>query len=105
MKPILRFICIYSAVSLIAAIGLLVDTWPRYPTSPIEWGLLLVIALPVTVLGEWLVDGTRKNSLSRAIENKTRAARFAWLRIGYHLALYVLFAVCAIGLFYWLQAP
>jgi hypothetical protein len=105
VSSILRYIAVYLIVSLLAALALLVDTWPHYPRSLRSWALLLVIALPVTVLGDWLSDSALSNSLSLAIETRTRGARVSWLRIGYYLALYVLFAICAVAALYWLESP
>jgi hypothetical protein len=67
--------------------------------------LLLVIALPVTVLGDWLSEPALSRSLSLAIEARTGGSRISWLRVGYYLALYVLFAICAVAALYWLESP
>jgi hypothetical protein len=67
--------------------------------------VLLIIALPMTVLGEWLSDRALHSSLSLAVDARTRRSQFSWLRIGYILALYLLFAMCAVAIFYWLQSP
>ncbi|MGH8298071.1 MAG: hypothetical protein ACRES6_02160 [Steroidobacteraceae bacterium] len=105
MSRILRFISIYLVVSLLAAVALLVDTWPQYPRALIQWLLLLVIAFPVTILGDWLSDQALSSSLSLVIEARTKGSQISWLRIGYYLALYVLFAICAVAVLYWLQSP
>jgi len=105
IRSILRYIAAYLIVCLLAAAALLVDTWPHYPRSLRAWALLLVIALPVTVLGDWLTDSALSGSFSLASEARTRGSRIAWLRIGYYLALYVLFAICAVAALYWLQSP
>lgn len=100
-----RYIAVYLIVSLLAALALLVDTWPHYPRSLRPWALLLLIALPVTVLGDWLSDSALSHSLSLAIEARTKGSRISWLRVGYYLALYVLFAICAVAALYWLESP
>lgn len=105
LSRILRFISIYLIVSVLAAVALLVDTWPIYPRSLLRWILLLIIAVPVSVLGEWLSDGALSCSLSLAVEARTRGSQFSWLRIGYYLALYALYAICAVAILYWLQSP
>lgn len=105
LSRILRFISIYFIVSVFAAAVLLANTWPLYPHSLFQWILLLIIAVPVTVLGEWLSDCALSNSLSLAIEARTRGSRLSWLRIGYYLALYVIFGICAVAILYWIQSP
>jgi hypothetical protein len=105
VSQIFRFIWVYLTVSLLAALELLVDIWPQYAHSLLPWALLLVIALPVTILGDWLSNRALSTSLSLAIEARARGSRISWLRIGYCLALYVLFAICAVAILYWLQSP
>ena len=102
---ILKFAAIYLIVSVFSAVALLIDTWPLYPRSVVQWLVLLIIALPVTVLGEWLSDGALHSSLSLAVDARTRRSQISWLRTGYVLALYLLFAMCAVAIFYWVQSP
>jgi len=103
-KRLLHFSSIYALISALAAGALLIDTWPSYPRSFLQWGLLLLIGLPVTVLGDWLSDRALSNSLARAIEGRTKDSQLSWLRIGYYLALYMLFAICAVAVLYWLES-
>jgi hypothetical protein len=78
--------------------------WPHHPKSLFDWALLFLIALPVTVLGEWLTDGLVNNPLSAIIECGTRRSGFSWTRIAYYLAIYILLAIAAVALFYGAQA-
>jgi hypothetical protein len=103
VMAVLRFNRVYLIVSLFAAAALLVDTWPQHPKSLLHWALLLLIALPVIVLGEWLTDGLVNNPLSEIIERGTRRSSFSWARIAYYLAIYVLFGIAAVTLFHWAQ--
>jgi hypothetical protein len=105
LKRVLRFAAIYLIVSVIAAVALLINTWPLHPHSIPHWALLFVIALPITLLGEWLSDRALHSSLSLAVEARTRNSRFSWLRVGYILALCILFAICAVIILYWLYSP
>jgi hypothetical protein len=102
-RPVLRFVSTYLILSAFAATALLIDTWPHQPRSFLQWALLLVIALPVTVLGDWLSEHTLSNPLARVAVSRTKRVRFSWLRIGYCLALYILFAICVVALLYWFQ--
>jgi hypothetical protein len=97
------FIPVYLIVCTLAAFALLVDTWPRVPRSWLTWGLLPVVALPVTVLGDWLSDNALSTSLSLATAHRARRSRLAWVRFGYCLAMYILFAVCTVFVLHWLQ--
>jgi hypothetical protein len=95
----------YLLVAALAAAALLVDTWPRYRRPVLEWVLLLVIALPVTVFGDWLTDGALSSLVSLVIDTRRRGPRPSWVRILYSLACYVLFAICTVTVLYWLQMP
>jgi len=104
LKKIFRFAVIYLILSALAALGVLIDTWPRYPHSVIQWSILLIIALPLSVLGEWLADRTLRSRMSHAVENRTKGAELSWLRVGYLLALTIVFTVCAVLIFHWLHS-
>lgn len=105
LRQRVHFILMYVLVATFAAIALLIDTWPRYPRSWLEWGLLLVIAFPVAVLGDWLTDRALSYPVSLALEARKRSKRFPWGPLGYSLALYVLFAICTVAVLYWLEFP
>jgi hypothetical protein len=54
-----RFLTIVSAwvvLSVIVAAGFLLSFWPHHPHSPLGWLLLVLIALPLAALGEFLGD-------------------------------------------------
>ena len=70
-----------------------------------EWVLLFAIALPVTLLGEWLGDGLMDNPLTVRIEHKTRNSKLSGARVAYFVAMLVLLAICAVALLYWTQSP
>jgi hypothetical protein len=101
LKKVIRFLLIYLALSSFAVVALFIDTWPHYPHGPLDWGLLFVIALPVTLLGEWLSDNALSSSLSLAVEARAKGHQLSWLRVSYYLALYILFAICAVAAYYW----
>jgi len=94
----------YLIVAVLAASALLIDTWPLYPRSVLEWALLAIITLPVTVLGDWLSDRALSSPLAPT-PGGARSKRRSWLRVGYCVALYVLFAICAVVILYWLEFP
>jgi hypothetical protein len=83
----------------------LIPKRPHHPTSILEWVLLFSIALPVTLLGEWLGDGLMDNPLTVRIERKTRSSKLSGARIAYFVAMLVLLAICAVALLYWTQSP
>lgn len=101
LKSLLRFVMVYLIVSAFASIALLADTWPYHPTSLPAWSFLFVVAIPVTVVGEWLAEGVLNNPVSASVERRTRQTAFSWTRVAYYLAVYVLLGICAVTLYYW----
>ena len=102
-RRIFHLTAMYLLVSVFAAAALLIDAWPAHPQSLVQWAPLFVITLPVTVLGDWLTDNGLRG-LSHAALTRTRSLQPPWLRLGYLLALYMLFSICAVALFYWLES-
>ena len=102
---LLRFIAWYLAFSGIAALSLLVMSWPRHPSSAGEWLTLAVCALPVTLLGEGLGELLFGNRKSNTRKSSTQS-RFSLWRV----LVGVLFLAVVVGLilaiFIWMnQAP
>jgi hypothetical protein len=56
LKKIFYLAVIYLVVSAFAAVELLITTWPAYPHSGLQWAILLIIAGPVSAVGEWVAD-------------------------------------------------
>ena len=56
-----RFLGFYIALSLICAPILLLQLLPFYPRSALGWAILVVAAIPVTVLGELIGNLLFKN--------------------------------------------
>lgn len=73
------------------------------PQSPAGW-LLLLLALPVMVLAEWLGEQIfGRNPVSRAIEARTAGQRFSWLRIGWWLCQYLAGVGVVLAVWYWIE--
>jgi len=89
MRPF-RILLGYLIVATIAAALLLVDLWPWHPTSWRVWLLLVAIALPVLIVGEWFGEALFNNPLSHSVGRATASRSFSWLRIGYLLGLALL---------------
>jgi hypothetical protein len=89
MRPF-RFLLICVIIALVAAGLLLLDLWPWHPTSWRAWLLFFVIALPVTIAGEWLAEAVLNNPLSKSVDRATTGRSFSWYRIGYLLGLALL---------------
>lgn len=104
MRRVLKFLGCYIGFSLIAAIGLLLFSFPNYPKSPIGWGLLLLLALPLTLAGELFGDAVWRNPVAKNIELRTPKHCFSWLRISYVFISVLLIFGLAWGISYYLVA-
>jgi hypothetical protein len=58
---LLLYMAIYISVSVFAAAMLLLDTWPKPPTSPVDWILLLSL-VPAAATSPRLANPLRRGS-------------------------------------------
>ena len=89
MRP-LRFLLGYLVVALVAAGLLLLNLWPWHPSSWRTWLLFVVLALPITIVVEWLGETVLNKLLSKSVDRATASRSFSWLRIAYLVALVLL---------------
>jgi hypothetical protein len=100
MRRTFRFASVYLSVLAFATTMVLVDTWPEPPGTLIEWLLLLVMIVPVTLIGEWLSEGVLGSSLASAMGG--RLPKLRWSRIAYYLTMCLLFATATVSIFEWI---
>jgi len=89
-RTVLHFMGVYLSVAVLASFAVL---GPVEHRSPLTGLLVLVIALPVTALGKWLVD-------SAALKVR---ARFSWPGLLYLVGSCLLLALCTVLIFDWTQ--
>lgn len=102
MRRPFRFASVYLSVLAFAGTMVLVDTWPEPPDTIIEWLLLFVMIVPVTLVGEWLTEGVLGSSLVSALGGRGRLPKVRWSRIAYYVAMCMLFATTTVSIFEWL---
>lgn len=83
MARLLKIIAKYITLSAIAAILVLLEVFPTHPTTASGWGLLLVLALPLTIVGELVGEALWRNRLAQAVEAGTKERSFSVLRVLY----------------------
>ncbi len=100
MKALLRIAVVYVAISIALGALALLQSFPARPTTWVGWLLLFALALPVTLIGEFVGDALFRNPVSRAVERNTQGQAFSWLRVvmGLALMLFVFATVLAAGL-------
>jgi polyferredoxin len=90
MARLLKIIVAYIALSAIAAVFILIGLFPWHPITAGGWGLLLVLALPLTIVGELIGEALWRNRLAQAVEKKTKERSLSGLRILYALVVMLL---------------
>lgn len=101
MRKFFLLLCWLTVLAAIAGFGMLLSVFPRHPQTFKGWVWLFVLALPITLLGEFLGDRLWKNRLAQTIEQRTANQTLSLLRIAYGLAvmLFVLVAAFSLGVF------
>ena len=101
MTRLLKIIAVYIALSAIAAVGALIEIFPKHPTTAAGWALLLLLTLPLVIVGELIGAALWRNRLAQAIEAKTKGRALSGWRILYALAamLLLFILVFAVGQF------
>ena len=99
MTRVIKIAGIYVALSAIAAIGVLIGVFPKHPTTLNGWLLLLALALPLTIAGEFVGEAIWHNRIAKAIESQTVGRNLSVLRVLYaFVAMLLLFGlVFAVG--------
>jgi hypothetical protein len=92
---------IYISVSVFATALLLFDTWPKPPSSPVEWLLLFLMIVPVVLIGEWLSGGVLRNALLGVNGDGTQSFHMRWWRVFYYSVMCILFATTTVAIFEW----
>ena len=95
------FIVVYTSIAVFATALLLLDTWPRPPSSSTEWLTLFVMVLPVVLVGEWLSNGLLKNALSAISDRETQSFQRRWWHVFYYTVMCILFATATVSIFEW----
>jgi hypothetical protein len=87
-----------AVVMIVAAGGLLFMLYPWHPTTPLGWALVVVLALPVMVAGEWLGNVVLGNRFARSIGRDQPPGRISWARIAYGAAALLVVAASVFGI-------
>ena len=101
MKRLLTIAGIYLSLSAVAAVGVLMGAFSKHPTTVNGWVLLLLLALPLTIVGELIGEVIWRNRIAHAVEENTTGQSLSGLRILYALvAMLLLFGlVFTVGYF------
>jgi len=102
MERLLTFIGLYVALSVVAAIALLAGIFPQYPKTLGGWALLLALALPLTLAGEFVGEFFWRNRIAQAIATRSSGSSLSLLRLSYAFAVMLLCFALAVGIHSWL---
>jgi len=102
MERLLTFVALYLLLSAIAVAVLLAGAFPSYPKTVAGWALLFALALPLTLVGEFVGEFFWRNRIASAIVARSSGSSLSLLRISYAFVVMLLFFVVAFGIHYWL---
>jgi hypothetical protein len=81
MKSAVKFVLACMLLSCLLGGLTLIQSFPVRPTSWLGWLLLFMLAIPITLAGEFLGDVIFRNPASQAAGRRTRHLQFSWLRV------------------------
>jgi hypothetical protein len=83
LQRVIKFLGLYVAISIFAAVVLLIYVFSHYPKSIVGWVLFFVLALPIAIIGEAIGEAIWRNPVARKLERLTSDRSLSWLRICY----------------------
>ena len=99
MHGMLKCVATYLALSPPAALLGLLYIYLHLPTTETGWGLIYLIALPVTLLGERIGERAWRNPFANAISAQTSKRSLSGLRILYTLVVMLVAFGLVLGVF------
>lgn len=84
---LLKVLGVYALLSAVLGGLLLFQAFPARPETPTGWILLFALALPITLVGEWVGDKLLNNRLGRHVDETTRNRRVSIVRILFALGV------------------
>ena len=104
MRKIMRLLGLWFIASLVAGAFALLWIWPWRPHSVLGWCLLVIAALPVTAVGEYLFDRIIfRSGLGARLDALGPGVSASALRIAYVLVCVNAIGVVAACAFAWLN--
>lgn len=96
---ILRVLGLYFAFSAVFGAGWLLESYPEHPRAPMAWVILFALAVPVTLIAEFVGHSLFRNPIARGVERRTRGKTISMQRMGYMLcAILGLIAMGILGM-------
>ena len=104
MRKIVPLLGGWLFLSIAAAALVLLWSWPWRPHSALGWGVVLLGALPLTVLGEYLAERLILESpLGTRLDALGAGAKASALRITYVLICVIVVGILGMYSFAWLS--
>jgi hypothetical protein len=100
MKNLLRFLVICLVLSVVSVAMMLVYSFPDRPSTWLGWLTCFLLAIPLTLLGEFVGEMLQRNRLAQAVAQRTQHSGFSWMRICYMLVAALLVSSLLIYLNY-----
>jgi len=101
VERVLTFVVLYLGLSTVLALVLLAGVFPHHPKTVVGWALLFALALPITLLGEFVGEFFWRNRIAQAIAARSSGVSLSVLRLGYAFAVMLFFFALAFGVHSW----
>jgi len=102
VERVLTFVALYLGLSTVLALVLLAGIFPYHPKTVIGWVLLFALALPLTLLGEFVGEFFWRNRIAQAIAARSSGSSLSVLRLSYAFAVMLFSFALAFGVHRWL---
>ena len=102
MERLLTFVLLYLILSTVLALVLLAGVFPHHPKTAVGWVFLFALALPLTIIGEFVGEFFWRNRIAQALVARSSGSSLSLLRLGYAFVVMLFFFALAFGVHSWL---
>jgi hypothetical protein len=99
MRTVIRLLFFWVVASLVAAAVLLLYAIPWHPHSARGWTIFLLVALPISLAGDYIGERIFSNPFARRLDASGSGVKASVNRIGYVVLCFLGVAVAAIWAF------
>lgn len=100
MRKLLPLVAVWLGLSVLMAGWFLLSSWPAHPRSPLGWTILVVGALPLALLGEYLGD---RLIFPNRLDRVGSGFGASTVRITYALVCILALAAILVVALYWID--
>lgn len=100
MRTAIKFAGVYIGLSFFLVMMWAIVSYPNIPSTPGAWLWAFLLAIPISLVFEFVGEIVSNNKVTRFVEQKTAEQSFSSIRILYGLVLFLVFAGLMVGAAY-----